>query len=555
VPPANTNFENAEESRAFLQRRVSGFGIWGSCLGWLFLFIRTIDLILGRDFAELVEPSYLFHAVAAACLLLLGLLNRTGRRTVRFIRTSELVLTLASCTFYSLMGLTIWPYVQPHYLILLALGLGLITRAIYVPSSFSWSLRVTGLPGIPFLIVTYLLYRDLDWAPLAPQAALFFHKPELELRENLDSRSMALGVVVFAAAWWVCILAICASASRIIYGLRKQVHSAMQLGQYTLVEKLGEGGMGAVYRAKHAMLRRPTALKLLPVDKSSAEAIARFEKEVQLTAMLTHPNTVTIFDYGRTPDRVFYYVMELLEGATLTDVVESTGPLPASRVVRILRHVAGALAEAHGVHLIHRDIKPSNIMLVEQGARADVAKVLDFGLVKQLDHSGDAALTQEDSITGTPHYLSPEAITNPDAVDARSDIYALGAVGYYLLTGETVFTSGTIVAICSDHLHAVPQPPSERLGAPVPRALEELILKCLKKVPAERPQTADEIESALEHSELADDWTDQKARAWWTEHRSTLERARSERAISETDRTVAVDFAEREAMPMSSHSS
>lgn len=544
---SNTHFENDEESRAFLQRRISGFGIWGSCLGWLFLFLRTIDVIVSKDFAELVHPSYIFHAIGAACLLLLGLLNRRGQRSVRFIRTSELVLTLASCTFYSLMGLTIWPFVQPHYLILLALGLGLITRAIYVPSSFGWSLRVTALPGIPFLVVTYLLYRDVDWSPLAPQAAAFFGKPELELRQNLDPRSMALGVVVFAAAWWLCILAICASASRIIYGLRKQVHSAKQLGQYTLVEKLGEGGMGAVYRAKHAMLRRPTALKLLPVDKSSAEAIARFEKEVQLTAMLTHPNTVTIFDYGRTPDRVFYYVMELLEGETLTDVVESTGPLPASRVARILSQVAGALAEAHRVQLIHRDIKPSNIMLVEQGARPDVAKVLDFGLVKQLDHSDDAALTHADSITGTPHYLSPEAITNPEAVDARSDIYALGAVGYYLVTGENVFTSTTIVAICSDHLHAVPQPPSERLGAPVPSALERLILQCLKKAPAERPQTAAAIETALVESGLAAGWNDESARAWWNDHRASLESAREKRAVSNTDRTVAVDFAEREA--------
>ncbi len=234
--------------------------------------------------------------------------------------------------------------------------------------------------------------------------------------------------------------------------------------------------MGIVYRASHAMLRRPTAIKLLPADRAGNETLARFEKEVQLTASLTHPNTVTIFDYGRTPDGIFYYAMELLDGATLADVVEVDGPQPAARVAQILGQAAGALAEAHAVKLIHRDVKPANIMLVEQGGKPDVAKVLDFGLVKELDATASPELTQIDAVTGTPQYMAPESIRAPDEVDARSDIYALGAVGYFLLTGEHVFTADTVVEVCAKHLNDEPVAPSERLGAAVPADLETLIL-------------------------------------------------------------------------------
>ncbi len=220
--------------------------------------------------------------------------------------------------------------------------------------------------------------------------------------------------------------------------------------------------MGAVYRASHVMLRRPTAVKLLPPGQRGAERLQRFEREVQMTSRLTHPNTVAIFDYGRTPDGVFYYAMEYLEGLNLEDLTRHDGPQSAGRVVHVLRQVASSLAEAHEIGLIHRDVKPANVILVPQrGGAPDVAKVVDFGLVKELDQDTD--LSRDDQIAGTPLYLAPEAITSPGRVGARSDLYSLGCVGYFLLTGRPVFEGRNMVEVCGHHLHT--QAPASRRAA------------------------------------------------------------------------------------------
>jgi serine/threonine-protein kinase len=238
---------------------------------------------------------------------------------------------------------------------------------------------------------------------------------------------------------------------------------------------------------------------------------------------------VTVFDYGQTTEGVFYYAMELLEGASLQEIVEVDGPQPVERVIHLLEQVAGSLAEAHGAGLIHRDIKPGNILVVDRGGIPDLVKVVDFGLVKDVRGSAaaDATLTTADSITGTPHYMAPETISAPDTVDARTDIYALGAVGYWLLTGTHVFRGKTVMEVLAHHLHSAPEKPSARLGVPLDRDLEQVVLGCLSKRPDDRPASAHALREQLRACDAARRWTNDRAAEWWTLHRRQLRSAHS----------------------------
>jgi hypothetical protein len=313
-----------------------------------------------------------------------------------------------------------------------------------------------------------------------------------------------------------------------------------QLGQYTLEEKLGEGGMGVVYRGRHAMLHRPTAIKFLDVDKTNDETIARFEREVQLTARLTHPNTIAVYDYGRTPEGIFYYAMECLEGINLEELVRKFGPLPEGRAIHILQQVCGSLAEAHAVGLIHRDIKPANVFLTCRGGLCDFVKLLDFGLVRAVDGTRSAKLTSAGAMAGTPYYLSPEAIERPDTVDARSDLYSVGAVGYFLLTGTCVFDGRNILEIVRKHVATPPEPPSQRLGKPLSVELEELLLKCLQKAPEQRPASAEALADALAACVPSSPWTKHDAVRWWSAHFPSLRPGASSSgpATASFDKTV-----------------
>jgi hypothetical protein len=299
---------------------------------------------------------------------------------------------------------------------------------------------------------------------------------------------------------------------------QKAAIEAKQLGQYRLEQKLGSGGMGVVYRGTHAMLRRPTAIKMLDVDKVNEGSIQRFEREVQITCQLNHPNTVAIYDYGRTPEGVFYYAMEFLDGIDLQTLVDRYGPQPEGRVIKILLQVCGSLFEAHTHGMVHRDVKPANIMLNRRGGEADVAKVLDFGLVKAVDDEKQAKLTSSESLTGTPLYLSPESIQTPNAVDNRADLYAVGAVGYFLLTGRPVFNARSIVELCQMHVSQAPVLPSQILGRPVSSELENAIIACLEKSRYKRPTTARDLAHLIARSPAAATWTADDADAWWNRH-------------------------------------
>ncbi|MEL6189157.1 MAG: serine/threonine-protein kinase, partial [Myxococcota bacterium] len=327
------------------------------------------------------------------------------------------------------------------------------------------------------------------------------------------------------------------SASGLYYSIRlehrmKEIASkAQMLGQYAIEAPLGGGGMGDVYRAKHALLRRPTAIKLLRRGAElNPRAQERFREEVQLTSQLTHPNTIQVFDYGRTPDGVLYYAMELLEGVDLDALVRQRGPLAPSRAVCVLTQICGSLAEAHALGLLHRDLKPSNIMLTQRGGQWDVAKVLDFGLAARMgmDTSGGQGLV------GTPSYMAPEIIEHPDAASVRSDLYAVGCIGYFLLTGTSVFPSDDVETTLDRHRHEAPVRPSERLGRALPEALEAVVLGCLEKSPEDRPASAQRL-GQLFAASVEEPWTPADAEAWWSDYGEAIQaEARANAAQGET---------------------
>lgn len=264
-----------------------------------------------------------------------------------------------------------------------------------------------------------------------------------------------------------------------------------QVGPYALDEKIGEGGMGVVYRASD----RATAVKLLAPGRTGERALRRFAREAELTSRLHHPNTIHVLDFGPTADGGFYYAMEYVEGEDLEKLVGREGALAPSRVAHLLAQLAASLAEAHAAGLVHRDIKPANLMLC--AGHEDRLKVLDFGLIKELEAGPDVTCTDELSVIGTPLYVSPEALIDPGSLGPEADLYALGAVGYFLLTGSAPFSGQSAVEVCAHHLHTDPVPPSTRTGRAIPRELEALILRCLEKDPSKRPASAASLERAL----------------------------------------------------------
>jgi serine/threonine-protein kinase len=294
-------------------------------------------------------------------------------------------------------------------------------------------------------------------------------------------------------------------------------------GNYELIAPLGAGGMGEVWRGRHKLLNRQAAIKLIRadtsgrLDRSEGRNLARrFEREARATSLLKSPHTVQVHDFGTVDDGTFYYVMELLEGWSLGELVRNEGPLEPERVVPILQQACESLAEAHDHGLIHRDIKPGNVFLCKLGVRYDHVKVLDFGLVKVVDAQGhDQTQLTADIAPGTPAFMAPEAARGGDQVDARSDIYALGCVAYWLLTGQFVFPADSPLELVMAHLEKQPEPPSRRTELAVPPALDQIVMDCLEKDPAHRPQSAAELAQRLGACPLDRDWTPDRAKKWW----------------------------------------
>jgi serine/threonine-protein kinase len=520
----------SEDGRAFFQERLALLGLVSGCFSLGFYAFELIRRDKSSFQCTLMERFMgvgpRAHLLACAIGLAVGFGFRTRKKlSPEFLLITDWLFVISMSVCFSLMaiGYSAWTQVRefaisPAITVLLTHTYIIISRAIFVPSRPKQTFFISATAASIGLVATWYLCSHSQWEAL---------------------RGATNSFVIGNIAWYL--IAICSAtmASVVIFGLHTEIVRAEKLGQYVLEEKIGEGGMGIVYRARHATLRRPTALKLLPPERMGEASLRRFEREVQLTAQLSHPNTIQIYDYGRSVDGLFYYAMELLDGFDLQQIVDVTGPMPESRVVSVLVQVAGALAEAHSRGLIHRDIKPANILLCRRGGMLDVAKVVDFGLVKTIAGTvTDAPHTESGSIqtafAGTPLYISPESLLTPNDVDGRSDIYSLGAVAYFLLTGTPPYQAQSAMEVCAMHLRA-PVPPLPRSG--ISPELESIVARCLEKKPDQRPADCTMLRERLSSSPCQD-WSEKARVAWWDAHAAKLESMRTRQ--KEDGRTLVV---------------
>jgi eukaryotic-like serine/threonine-protein kinase len=513
---------DSAEERALLQDRLLAFSkaLFAS-------FVALVGLMFALyAYAPTIEPSNqgLIYAIAAIALAILALLWRglLVRRTLslKSLYQIDLLITIGSGVTFGTVAPLAHELEAAAYTCLLYESFVVFTRALLIPCTRRRTLVVSSVAFVPIVIGSIVL----AWLDSAGIATL-----------EIPSGGFVIGNLVYNS---VAVL-LATTGTGIIYGLRQDVSVAkkagkLYLGQYTLGERLGAGGMGEVYRATHAMLRRDTAVKLVLPGKVSATAYRRFEDEVQAMSRLTHPNTVAVFDYGRSLKGELYYVMEFLDGVDLQRLVKSHGgPLLAGRVIQILRQVCGALEEAHRKGIIHRDIKPANIILCqERGGIPDFAKVVDFGLV--MIRGGPAEATKAPH--GTLGYIAPEVIVDPDAVEHTADLYALGAVGYFLLSGETVFSGSAAEFYVFAHHPQLPRPLSEVTRNPVPAELEAAIFRCLASRPADRYPSAAALADELA-TIATDDWDLAQATAWWSDWN---EQTKARKPPSSTARTVTL---------------
>ncbi len=535
------------DARAYLQRRVALFaGI--SC--FFFGMLLVLDFATPAPGEPLLGSTRVAGMVAMAAPGAVWAYARMGDRPAWQCRALELAAATVMMVMFATLPL--FPPIEGAggAMVMFAptvMGVVTLLRAAIVPSP-AWLSVLLGLCWGTLLTVSSTVGWEglvLSTPGLADHNAVLLgsgqgvRSPELGQGHPVEPWVLPLASSGFATLAFSYMAGV---ISHVVHGLQVKVREAMEFGQYTLEAKIGEGGMGAVYRARHRMLRRPTALKLLPPEKAGEQSITRFEREVRQTSRLTHPNTVAIFDFGRTSDGIFYYAMEYIEGISLERLVALEGALPQERAVHLLVQTAESLSEAHGVGLVHRDIKPDNIMLCERGGIPDVVKVLDFGLVKDVGAATDVTLSTTNAIKGTPLYMAPEALTDPESVDARADIYALGSVAYFLLSGRPVFT-GKLMELFMHHVHSEPAP-LRASGVSVDEGLESIVARCLCKRPEGRFQSAAELADALRATPLSGRWTRAHAQAWWDSRRNEI-RARLSRDDAAATLTIAAAPAER----------
>jgi tRNA A-37 threonylcarbamoyl transferase component Bud32 len=403
-----------------------------------------------------------------------------------------------------------WPApreLRPDLIAILAIGQLLVLRAALVPSAPRRALWLGVACTAPIVPFTYLYYASRLEAGADPGPGVY---------------------AWYSAAFAASIVLVSSLVSRNMQRGREAIGQLRQLGQYVLVRRIGGGGMGVVYEAEHQTLRRQTAIKVLRPEKTAEHNLVRFEREARLTASLCHPNTVSVYDYGRTPGGTFYYAMEYIEGIDLDMLVQHDGPQHPGRVIQILSQICGSLSEAHAVGLIHQDIKPANVFLCERAGMVDMVKVLDFGLVRRFSRSESAEgrtsmiVPQQQDFVGTPHYVAPEALLGDGEVDGRTDLYSLGCVAHYLLTGSAPFAGNTVLEVLGQHLHAKAKPFAAKARWPISAELERLILGCLGKARVQRPSDAATLYALLQQCPEARAWDAEHGRKWWAERGTAL---------------------------------
>ena len=472
--------------------------------GFYLFLLASLTWVGGAPFAAVVRgPVALGHLLASLTMALIWLLASRARPSLRTLGALDAVSFVVAGGFLSLMTVEDETQILQA---LLALNVTVMVRAILMPSRPGRTLLLSALVFLPTVVVCIARHHPVAFLP--------------GFSPGYQKLHMTLNTVL----WSVLGTTLATIVSRVLYGLRRQVAEARELGQYLLEEKIGGGGMGEVWRARHRLLIRPAAIKLIrrpaldTVSEDPELLVRRFEREARATAALTSPHIVQLYDFGVAEDGRLYYVMELLDGLDLDTLVRQFGPLPAERVVHLLRQACSALRDAHGNGLVHRDIKPANIVVSRAGTTFDFVKVLDFGLVR-LDGKSAVDLTVEDSWSGTPGYMAPEVVLGARDTDHRVDLYALGCVAYWLLTGTMVFTGENAIQVMLQHAQAVPKRPSQRTDRPIPAELEELVMQCLEKDPARRPAGAQAVSDRLDAVPLESVWTAERAEQWWATHR------------------------------------
>jgi serine/threonine-protein kinase len=410
------------------------------------------------------------------------------------------------------------------YMVANAVGIGILNNWMVPPALSAPGLRLSWItnlilvfsiiaPTAPHrMLKVSLVCATMD--PLLAWLAYLSGRPTLS-----PTQTFLLYMPNYTAAFVATI------PGKIMHRISHRLREAQEMGSYQLIELLGQGGMGEVWRARHRLLARSAAIKIVRPERLGAGSesdgkliLRRFEREAQATAALSSPHTIRVFDYGMTDEGTFYYVMELLQGRDLESLVKEFGPVPASRAVFLLRQVCHSLADAHARGLVHRDIKPANIFVCRMGLEYDFVKVLDFGLVKFNGRGiGQTLMTLEHTTTGTPAYMAPEIILGESNVDRRADVYAVGCVAYFLLTGELVFEADTPMKMMLQHVQAEPIPPSQRTELTIPRELDEMVMACLQKDPNKRPQNAEELFQIM-NRQACESWNFTFARTWWEHH-------------------------------------